>query len=361
MSASVDGSNHAFRYGAPAVVVDSLLSFLFDLRRMEDSVLSTLECLGVERHALPRPFREGLSAAPLQAPAAVGDAEAAVPGAPSLQMPLSDPLVIYTHQVAANRSDASDMRVGDVVHQLLNWLDSQCSSSRTSPGASLPLLTLLATASSEGADVFLRDAVTREEVHVGRAVKKVKTDTSALPTQLDADGAVLGEDSTVRLIGTLTTADIHAAVQEWRGYESLLKKGEAEMKATLKAVTAVQLGKSYHCHAKWVEKTQGDAEETSVVPASTVLKKNYEKMICLSDALATCQAAVHTAYVALQDHLDIFLEEAQSVDRQIRLFHRSVSVAQSECAALRALRDRIRQARRALEQCIYGQRGTRPG
>lgn len=357
MASNGDDATHAFRYGAPAAVVDPLLSFLFDLRRMEDNVLSTLEHIGVQRRDLPRPFGCGSSASPPQVPATADEDAAVFPDAPPLPMPASDPIDAYAREIAANHSDARDVSVAGVIHQLLSWLGSQLSSSRSPPAPSQQLLTIFATAAGAGADVFLRDAATLEDTHVGGTFKRAKPDKSAASSTLDEKTLAWGDESTVRLVGTLTSADIHAAVQEWRGYERLLKSSAAEMKATLAAVTAARLGNSYSCHAKWVERTRRDGKSTFVVPASAVLKRNYEELISLNDALATCQAAVHVAYVALEDNLDVLLEEALTVDRQERLFQHHVSVAHRECAALHALRGRIKQARKALEACAYGQRG----
>ncbi|KAG5503387.1 hypothetical protein GH5_04460 [Leishmania sp. Ghana 2012 LV757] len=358
MPPSRDGKSRAFRYGAPAAVVDPLLSFLFDLRRMEDSVLSALEHLGVEHRHLPHPFGSGPSASPPQTSATADNAAAAPPGAPLLSIPASDPIEVYAYEVTASHPGAGDASVEGVVYQLLNWLASQLSSPSSTPAPSQQLLTLFAAASVAGADVFVRDAVTHEVSRVGPPRQEGQSDRSAAPASLDADTLVRGDDSTAHLVGALTAADIHAAVQLWREYERLLKSGVAEMKATLAAVTAARPGNSHSCHAKWIEHTRSDAKVKCVVPASTVLKRNYEERIRLNDALATCQAAVHTAYVALEENLDVFLEEAQTVDRQERLFQHHVSAALSECAALHALRTRIKQARRALERCIHGQRGT---
>nr|CAJ2474947.1 unnamed protein product [Leishmania braziliensis] len=355
MTSGADGACHAFRYGGPAAVVDPLLSFLFDLRRMEDTVLSTLEHLGVQRHNLPRPFGGGSSASPPQAPATIGnDGAAALPSAPSLPMPVTDPIDSDAHEVVASRSAAPDSSVGGVTPQLLSWLDAQSSAPRSSSALSLRLLRLFVTAAEAGADVFVRDVATREDSHVGQAFKRTRPDKGAAPTEPNEDAVVHGTDSTVLHVGSLTAAEIHTAVQEWRGYEKFLKRGVAEMKATLAAVTAAQPGNSYSCHAKWVEHTRSDAKVTSVVPGSAVLKRNYEELISLNDALATCQAAVHTAYVVLEDNLDVFLEEAQAVDRQERLFQHHLSAARSECAALHALRCHIKRARKALGRCIYG-------
>ncbi|CAG9575260.1 conserved hypothetical protein [Leishmania major strain Friedlin] len=356
MTSNGDGQRHGFRYGAPAAVVDPLLSFLFDLRRMEDTVLSTLEHIGVRRRDLPRPFGGGSSASPPQVPATADDDVAVFFDVPSLRMPASDPIGAYAHEIAANRSDARDVSVGGVIHQLLSWLDSQSSSSQSSPVSSKQLLTIFATATGAGADVFLRDAATLDDTHIERTFQRAKPDKSAASPTPDEETLAYGDDSTARLVGTLTAADIHAAVQEWRGYERLLKSSVAEMKATLAAVTAARPSSSYSCHAKWVERTRSGGKSTSVVPASAVLKRNYEELISLNDALATCQAAVHTAYVALEDNLDVLLEEAQTVDRQERLFQHHVSMARRECAALHALRSRIKQARRALQRCVYSQR-----
>ncbi|CAJ1989573.1 hypothetical protein conserved [Leishmania donovani] len=357
MTSNRDAKRHGFRYGAPAAVVDPLLSFLFDLRRMEDTVLSTLDHIGVRRRDLPRPFGGGSSASPPEVPATADDDAAVFSEAPSLRMPASDPIDAYAYEIAANSSDAHDVSVVGVIHQLLSWLDSNSSSSQLSSPPSQQLLTIFAAAVGAGADVFLRDAATLEDTHVERTFKRPKPDKSVASPTFDGETLACGDDSTARLVGTLTAGDIHAAVQEWRGYERLLKSSVAEMKTTLAAVTAARPNSSYSCHAKWIERTRSDGKSTFVVPGSAVLKRNYEELISLNDALATCQAAVHAAYVALEDNLDVLLEEAQTVDRQERLFQHHVSVAHRECAALHELRRRIKQVRKTLERCAHGQRG----
>ncbi|KAG5477112.1 hypothetical protein LSCM1_05454 [Leishmania martiniquensis] len=358
MSLGGGENSHAFRYGAPAAVVDPLLSFLFDLRRMEGSVLSTLEHLGVKRRSLPHPFGDGPSAALPKASATADDSAAALPGSPSSSRSASDPIEAYADEVAASRSDARDTSVEGVICQLLCWLGSQSSSLCSSQTPSQQLLSLFVAAAGAEADVFVRDSATQEVSHVGRPCKRAKPDRSPAPAPPDVDAFVRGDDSTVHLVGALTAADIQAAVQKWREYERLLQSGVTEMKATLAAVTATRPGNSLCCHAKWVEHARSSAKVKCVLPASTVLKRNYEERIRLNDALATCQAAVHTAYVALEEKLDVFLEEVQTVDRQERLFQHHVSMARIECAALHALRSRIKQARKALERCIYGERGA---
>ncbi|GET89345.1 hypothetical protein, conserved [Leishmania tarentolae] len=354
MTSSSDDKSHAFRYGAPAAVVDPLLSFLYDMRRMEDTVLSTLEHIGVQRRDLPRPFGDGPSTSPPRVPATSDDDAAVFPDAPSLATPASDPINAYAHEIAAGCSDAQDVSVGDVIHQLMSWLDSHSSPPLSSPVPSQQLLTLFVTAAGAGADVFLRDVATLEDTKIGGALKRAKTDKGAAPAKSDETARSCDDDRTARRVGTFTAADIYAAVQKCRGYERLLKSSVAEMKATLAAVTMVRPGSLFSCHAKWVERTRSHEKRTLVVPSSAVLKRNYEELINLNDALATCQASVHAAYVALEDKLDILLEEAQTVDRQERCFQHHMLLARRECAALHALRGGIKQVRRALERCVDG-------
>ncbi|KAK7198672.1 hypothetical protein NESM_000830800 [Novymonas esmeraldas] len=345
MPSGGDGAWRALRYGAPAAVVDPLLSFLFDLQRMADTVVSALEHLGVDRHTLP-PWA-GCRRADGPAPAPPSEAPAADTA--------TDPLEAYARDVSRGSPSAHALSAEEVAAQLLTWVDAQLPVPESSPAASLRLLAALVTATGAGADVVWRDTATQEETYARRASKRPRADASAAAPPLPAEGASPSGDAEALqcVAATLSAAELTTTAARWREYERTLKGSVAAMEATLAAVTTARVGGSYTCHAKWVEGTAGEADQPCVVPACAVLKRNYEELIHVEDAFATCQAAVHAAYAALEDSLDLLLEEAQVVARQERLFHRHVSAAHHECAALSALRVRIKPVRVALVRALH--------
>ncbi|KPI86653.1 hypothetical protein ABL78_4268 [Leptomonas seymouri] len=343
----------SLRYGAPAAVVDPILSFLFDLRRMEEMMLSTLEHWGVSRSRLPQPFGAGhrddeaADKCALTTSVDVVDADAAV----------STTAVILRE--ACGQSTPVYERVHppsdsyEAVQRVLTWLDrQQQQQQQPSSPAARSLVTAFVAAGRER-DAFLIDTTTRAEVHVRHPPKRHKKE--------EGNDATLLRNSEVReqageacCILSLSASEVRTAAAMCRQYEKLLKSGAKELEATIHAITTSDLAASYSCHAKWVEVAQADAKVEDVLLSSKILKENYEHLIRLNDALATCQAAVHSAYVTLEESVDVLLEEAQVVEREERTFQRCVAQARAECAGLHEVRRRLKRTREALEQASSG-------
>ncbi|KPA79776.1 hypothetical protein ABB37_05521 [Leptomonas pyrrhocoris] len=343
----------AFRFGAPADVVDPILSLLFDLRRMEDTMLSTLEYLGVSRRHLPPPFGEGRRDEEATAQkTATADGEAAGAEAETAATSLSS-FDAYVKSVVLHGCTPSAADSNGAVHQVLAWLDGQPPSSPfpvlpTSPAARSLVVAFVAAGGER--DAFLTDATTGAEVRVRRPSKRHREDESTGATMPRGTEAKGGEREEACHILSLSAAEVRTAADMCRHYEKLLKSGTADLEATINAVTTSDLAASYSCHAKWVEVPRGDAKMKCVLPASKTVKKNYEQLIRLNDALATCQAAVHRAYVTLEENVDVLLEEAQVVEREERNFQRCIAQARVECAGLQEVRRRLKHTRLALEQ-----------
>lgn len=379
MSGSVEGP--AFRYGAPAAVVDPLLSFLFDLRRMEACVLSALEHLGVQRQCLPPPFGESVecgSEKPQSHHCGAGKKEHVAATSTTAS---SSSINTLPHDATTTDTAAADVTAVPVsaldayvasclscsappppaasaaaIEHMLEWLDQQppatqlpVSSSSTSHSlspAARSLLVAFVAAAGEGREAVLVDVESGAEAVQQRvSAKRRKTEKEKEETSRTTQSA-----DERHKVATLSAAEVQTTAEQCRRYEKLLKSGARELAATLSAVTTSDLAASYSCHAKWVEVAPEDRKVRLVLPSSAVVRTNYERLIAFSDAFATCQAAVHSAYVALEEAADTLLEEAVVVNEAERAFQRCVAQAQEECAALHDLRRRLKRTRETLER-----------
>jgi hypothetical protein len=372
------GDDAAFRYGAPAAVVDPILSFLYDLRRMEDTLLSALTHLGVDRRSLPPPFKDSQHDAEMT-DNAEGIVSACSSGAAEDTTESSCPPLssfdAYLRRGSTHGADPTPADAYEAVLQVLKWLDEQQQQEQQRRQESVPASTAISlppsspskaqcliaafVAAGDVRDAFLVEAATEAEAHVQRPSKLRKMDREQSSSQGEgtlvgcdvqgANGATKRNTDACHIL-SLSAAEVRQAADVSRRYERLLRSCTAELNATIRAVTTSDLAASYSCHAKWVEVAAEDAKVKCVLPSSSVLQRNYEQLIRFNDALATCQAAVHSAYVALEEHVDVFVEEAQVVEKAERVFQECVVQARVESQGLREVRRRLKRTREALEK-----------
>lgn len=378
---AMEERSSALRYGAPAAVVDPILSFLFDLRRMEDTMLSALEHLGVQRCCLPPPFgqrerdRSSLLVNGSTTTSGSGDGAAECHAGPAAA-PAASFFDAYVKSAVAGQTDPTMAESYEAVQHILAWLDGQqsaqssSSSSPSAPMTSSPsvsrALVAAFVAAGDQHDAFLKDPATAAETHVRRPLKRRKRDSAnkslsttacaASPRPVASAVTAAGQKDEQPADGcrllSLSAAEVRAAANLCRHYEKLLKGSTRELSSTIRAVTTSDLAASYSCHAKWVEVAREDVKLRCVFPASKVLKENYELLIRFNDALATCQAAVHGAYMTLEETVDVFLEEALVVAREERAFQSCVTAARGECQGMQEVRRRLKRTRQALETAI---------
>lgn len=399
------GDYVTFRYGAPAAVVDPILSFLYDLRRMETTLLSALAHMGVDCHSLPPPFGE--DAKPCTTPPARGDTVMTTPKTTAataatntnsgvaqverlnekkveLLSKRDSALDAYVRTALPDGADPSPAEVYAAVQRVLAWLDSLAApvsapparsvtpppSASDSSAMSRSLIAAFVTA-GDAHDACIKDCATNTTVHVRRAEKRHKAEAPIEDSVREDGEAATAEgvkdvplDNSARsnssntletnegegCLFSLSSAELHTTLAMSRRYEKLLRGGTKHLASTLRAVTTADLAASYSCHAKWVEVAREDAKTVCVLPSSKTLQRNYEQLIRLNDAFATCQAAVHNAYVELEEHVDVLLEEAPVIARAERSFQRDVAQACVECEGLQALRQRLKRTRAALEK-----------
>ncbi|CCW71027.1 unnamed protein product [Phytomonas sp. Hart1] len=131
------------------------------------------------------------------------------------------------------------------------------------------------------------------------------------------------------------------AVVRWRKYRKGFAKILHDMKNFLKLSCSKAIPWILFSHAKRVEVSDDEFACDYMVASSNHLRKSYDEILHMHDALATCQRRVHDAMMGLEDALEVYIKEATFVNQQEDQLLHNFESFEMEYNALKELRYRL--------------------
>ncbi|EPY29394.1 hypothetical protein STCU_04578 [Strigomonas culicis] len=353
---SSSARQRSFHFNAPHSVVDPLVSLLYDLRRLEESILSSLTEMGVDVNALPaavRPTKSTPAPAPLP--------PTCPPGARS--PPAKESFVSRYVRGSLDREACSLQEKTMAVEAVLMYVDAHhprtempCpANSATAEGRRL-LSVLVASDGAGGerpvwVDQRPTGAARQDSTPETAPPHKRRRAESPLRFVHSADAVPLAHAT---LMGEYTTADVQHMLREWAHYEGGLSLVVEGMQPLLRALCAPTIGGSLSSHAKWIEVSKEDVQSALTPPSATGIREAAEELIAVNDALATVQAPVHDAYRRLECALEEYTAECLFVNGYERRYWKEVERFEIEYRAVAEIKSRIERVRSALQQYVDG-------
>lgn len=329
----------SLRYGAPMAVVDPLISLLFDLNRIQQTVRATLASLGVRDEDLPSPFgpprpQPQSTEAPRSAEAVSNERDTSVEEGIERSMGTPCP----SHYPA------------DVTESVLHGVDTAYPPPSDLTDTVAPARRTLAAFLSSGAEgPLLLDSAhdgskrSPKEDHKRRHQPAIRVEAALPPAS---------PSGSYELVATFSAEELAKVEKVWKHYEKGINMAIHDLNSLLRSVCAQRVVGNRRVHAKWIEVAKKGGGHSVRAPSSVFLERNCEEVILGKDALATCQLAVHRAVQCVEDSVDVYMEEALAVAKRERSYWCHAKKAEEDWRFLTEMRSRVRGLRRSLKSCL---------